>query len=172
MADLGNLFFSMRIKDMTDEDLKKIEKRLLSRGINVKLVANVTDMIKSMREKMKGQSVNVDVTPKVKKLTKMELDINKTYLRQSIRDALIGQEFKANLSLVVNKASVQDAVRQAFARAGMNYNTSASDVRQQRILDIQARMAERASLAQQRLANAQAAGQRATERHNASMLHA
>ena len=43
MADLGNLFFSMRIKDMTDEDFKKLEKKLEQRGMKIKLTASNID---------------------------------------------------------------------------------------------------------------------------------
>ena len=39
----------------------------------------------------------------------------------------------------------------AFAKAGMNYNTTASDVRAQRILEIQQRMALRAAQANNNL---------------------
>lgn len=69
------------------------------------------------------------------------MEVNKQTLRGSINEALKGKEFEARVKMVVEKASVQDAIRQAFSKAGLNYNTTASDVRSQRILEIQARMA-------------------------------
>ena len=76
----------------------------------------------------------------------------------------------------MEKASVQEAVKAAFAQAGLRYNTSASDVRAQRILEIQARMAQRAAINQEQLAAAHSRAQRAaalqaatTERLNRGM---
>ena len=64
-----------------------------------------------------------------------------------------GKVFTADLKLAIKSATVQDAIKQAFAKAGLQYNTTASDVRAQRIAEIQQRMAIRAANAQKNLGN-------------------
>ena len=64
MADLGNLFFSMRIKDMTDEDFKKLEKKLEQRGMKIKLTAsNIDRFIKDLQTQIRSKTLNINVKP-------------------------------------------------------------------------------------------------------------
>lgn len=64
MADLGNLFFSMRIKDMTDEDFKKLEKKLEQRGMKIKLTAsNIDQFIKDLQTQIRSKTLNINVKP-------------------------------------------------------------------------------------------------------------
>lgn len=103
MADLGNLFFSMRIKDMTDEDFKKLEKKLEQRGMKIKLTAsNIDRFIKDLQTQIRSKTLNINVKP-------------------------------------IGVGSTGAA-------------TTAADLRYQRMLEVQQRMANAAALAQQRLA--------------------
>ena len=79
------------------------------------------------------------------------------------------RKMNSSLSAANLTGRFSDAVKQALQKAGYKYNTTASDVRQQRILDIQAKMAERAALAEQRLTNARMQAARASGTHNAAM---
>ena len=66
---------------------------------------------------------------------KLDFSASKSALRNSVKDALKDQKFK--IDVVVDKASTQKAVRQALSKLGLNYNTTASDVRNARIEAIQ-----------------------------------
>ena len=67
-------------------------------------------------------------------------------MTQAIADAktkLKDQEFKAKLNLVIDKAKVSKVIKEAFAKKGLEYQASPSDVRNARILEIQQRMEQR-----------------------------
>lgn len=153
MSDLGNLYFSVMLKDMTDADIDKIKKKLEKVGVKVGAEVNRQTLERSIRDMLKHKTfdVNLDVNKNNKKAS---IEVNKSILTKSVTDALKGQTFSADLKLVIRNATVQDAIRQAFAQAGMKYNTTASDVRAQRIAEIQQRMAIRAANAQRNLGNA------------------
>lgn len=153
MADLGNLYFDIMLRDMTDADIKKIKDKLEKVGVKIGADVNRTTLIKNISDALKSRTFKIDVEPN-SKIKKASIEVNKTVLTKSVTDALKGKTFSADLKLVVKTASVQAAIQQAFAQAGMRYNTTASDVRAQRIAEIQQRMALRAANAQRSLGNA------------------
>lgn len=170
MADLGSLFYSLYLKDMTDSDIDKVRKKLESMNVSMNLGIDANKIDAAIKGILAQRSYSVNIAPaSMGGKGVVPIDVDKQTLRKSIEDALKGNTYEAKVKLVVDKAQVSDAIKQAFAKAGVQYNTTASDVRQQRILDIQARMAERAALAQQRLTNAQEAGARAAQRNNSSI---
>lgn len=170
MADLGSLFYSLYLKDMTDSDIDKVRKKLESMNVSMNLGIDANKIDAAIKGILAQRSYSVNIAPaSMGGKGVVPIDIDKQTLRKSIEDALKGNTYEAKVKLVVDKAQVSDAIKQAFAKAGVQYNTTASDVRQQRILDIKARMAERAALAQQRLTNAQEAGARAAQRNNSSI---
>lgn len=61
MADLGNLFFRLGIKDEEAQKvLDRIEQRLVSTGYKVKLQApNANEFLKDLREQLKSQTLDV-----------------------------------------------------------------------------------------------------------------
>lgn len=174
MADLGSLNFSVHLKDCTEQDYEQIKKKLVEKQVklNTKLGVKVDRQIirESIDNALKSKifKVNVGVNKiNVPSEVKAKLKIDDASLRDSISSAANKKKYKINI--VVDKAKVSDAVKQALQKAGYKYNTTASDVRQQRILDIQAKMAERAALAEQRLTNARMQAARASGTHNAAM---
>lgn len=174
MADLGSLNFSVHLKDCTEQDYEQIKKKLVEKQVklNTKLGVKVDRQIirESIDNALKSKifKVNVGVNKiNIPSEAKAKLKIDDASLRDSISSAVNKKKYKINI--VVDKAKVSDAVKQALQKAGYKYNTTASDVRQQRILDIQAKMAERAALAEQRLTNARMQAARASGTHNAAM---
>lgn len=77
-----------------------------------------------------------------KRLKSLNVDIglNSTALRNSIENALRGQQFK--IDVVVDKANTTKLIQDAIARAGINTNVSASDVRAKRIEEINDRISK------------------------------
>lgn len=174
MADLGSLNFSVHLKDCTEQDYEQIKKKLVEKQVklNTKLGVEVDRQIirESIDNALKSKIFKVDVgTNKINvpSEVKAKLKIDDASLRDSISSAVNKKKYKINI--IVDKAKVSDVVKQALQKAGYKYNTTASDVRQQRILDIQAKMAERAALAEQRLTNARMQAARASGTHNAAM---
>lgn len=153
MADLGNLYFDILLRDMTDADIDKIKKKLAKVGVKIGVDADKATLAKNIKEALKNRTFKIDVEPN-KNIKKAAIEVNKSVLTKSVSDALKGKTFSADLKLVVKTSEVQDAIRQAFSKAGMNYNTTASDVRAARIAEIQQRMAMRAAQAQRRVGDA------------------
>lgn len=169
MADLGQLWFSLGIKDNTQAGIEEAMKRFDKLNAKLKLGIDKNVFRSAITSYLKGQEFKARITPTLPKHTgKLSMEVNKQTLRGSINEALKGKAFEARVKMVVEKASVQDAIRQAFSKAGLNYNTTASDVRQQRIMEILARMAQRAALSQAQLAAAHSRAQRAADLQAAS----
>ena len=153
MADIGSLYFDVMLRDMTDADIEKIKKKLAKVGVKIQADVDKATLAQNIKNALKNRTftVNVDTNTNIKKAA---IEANKSVLTKSVSDALKGKTFSADLKLVVRNADVHDAIRQAFAKAGMQYNTTASDVRAARIQEIQQRMALRAANAQRNLGNA------------------
>lgn len=100
MGSLGKLWFELGLKDLTDKDIKAVEKRLKDLDIQVGL--------------------------------------NSQSLKSSIENVLRGQQFK--IDVVVDKANTTKLIQDAIAKAGINTNVSASDVRAKRIEEINKRI--------------------------------
>lgn len=75
-----------------------------------------------------------------KRLKSLNVDIglNSTALRNSIENALRGKQFK--IDVVVDKANTTKLIQDAIAKAGINTNVTASDVRTKRIEEINNRI--------------------------------
>lgn len=152
MADIGNLYFDILLRDMTDADIDKIKKKLEKVGVKIGADVDRKTFEANIKAALRNKTFDVNLSAG-KNIKKAAIEANKSILTKSVTDALKGKTFTADLKLVVRNATVQDAIRQAFAQAGMSYNTTASDVRAQRILEIQQRMAIRAANAQRNLGN-------------------
>lgn len=114
---------------------------------------NKTNVKEALKMALDGVEMKVNVKPAILKkgLKKLEVEANKTTLSNSITNALKNKTFKAKVDLVVGKAQVQDAIRAAFRQAGLQYNTTASDVRTARIREIDSRTRSRELLDQEKL---------------------
>lgn len=152
MADLGNLYFDILLRDMTDKDIDRIKKKLEKIGVKIDADVNRKTLEKNIREALKNKTFKVDLEAG-KNIKKAAIEANKSILTNSVSNALKGKVFTADLKLTIKSATVQDAIKQAFAKAGLQYNTTAGDVRAQRIAEIQQRMAIRAANAQRNLGN-------------------
>lgn len=152
MADLGNLYFDILLRDMTDKDIDRIKKKLEKIGVKIGADVNRKTLEKNIREALKNKTFKVNLEAG-KNIKKAAIEANKSILTNSVSNALKGKVFTADLKLAIKSATVQDAIKQAFAKAGLQYNTTASDVRAQRIAEIQQRMAIRAANAQRNLGN-------------------
>jgi hypothetical protein len=175
MADLGSLNFSIHLKDCTEQDYEKIKKKLVEKQVKLNTKLGVKVDRQTIREsidnalKSKVFKANVEVNKiKVPTEVKAKLKVDRASLSDSISSALNNKKYKINI--VVDKAKASDAVKQALQKAGYTYNTT--PLEQQRILDIQAKMAERAALAEQKLANARMQAAKASDTHNAAMKRA
>lgn len=80
--------------------------------------------IKAVEERLKDLNVQVG--------------LNSQSLKSSIENALRGQQFK--IDVVVDKANTTKLIQDAIAKAGINTNVSASDVRAKRIEEINKRI--------------------------------
>ena len=172
MADLGSLNFSIHLKDCTEQDYEKIKKKLVEKQVklNTKLGVKVDRQVirESIDNALKSKvfKANVEVNKiKVPTEVKAKLKVDRASLSDSISSALNNKKYKINI--VVDKAKASDIVKQALQKAGYTYNTT--PLEQQRILDIQAKMAERAALAEQKLANARMQAERASSTHNTAI---
>ena len=135
MADLGNLYFSVMLKDLTDKQIKNIKNKLDNLGVKVNT----------------------------------NLGFDKREFRKSMTDYLRANTFNAKVDVVIGKSSAQKAVREALRKAGMSTGTTAGELRQQRILEIQERMKQRAVLSEERLRAAKLRTATAEERNRRAM---
>lgn len=186
MANLGNLFYSVYLKDMTDADKEKIRKKVESMTAKLDVTVSSSTIQKAVKAALSGHTFKADITPNIKKsgLGKVDIAANSTNIRKSINDALKGQTFKAHVNMVVDKAKVDDAIKKAFARAGMRYDTTASDLRAAKIDAIRTKAeaaaassreltrqrAARAAKAELDLANARDRSSNAARRHMSATL--
>lgn len=158
--------FNIKISILKGQAQKDISTAMSTVSVPVNVTVKASALIQQIQQSLAGRSVPIEVRAKdvntfVKDLEtqlgkrniKIGLDVNKATLKSNINNALKGQVFSADLKLRIKSASVQDAIRDAFAKAGMKYNTTASDVRAARIAEIQQRMAMRAANAQNQLGN-------------------
>ena len=119
LKNMGTVTVPVTLKVDKKIALDGLKKSLLNISVPIGVrMKSSKDLVKDIQERMKNTSVKVGI------------DVNKNVLRSNVTQALKGQTFKANLDLVVQKASVQQAIRAAFAQAGLKYNTTASDARQ------------------------------------------
>lgn len=133
--------------DDTDKSIKSIQKVLDNYTFKVKAEVDAQKLVASISGAVKKVPVdiNVDIEAVKKKLKQLGVPLNFN-MTQAIADAktkLKDQEFKAKLNLVIDKAKVSKAIKEAFAKKGLEYQATPSDVRNARILEIQQRMEQR-----------------------------
>lgn len=160
LKNIGTVTVPVSLKVDKKVALDGLKKSLLNMSVPIGVrMKSSKDLVKDIQERMKNTSVKVGI------------DVNKNVLRSNVTQALKGQTFKANLDLVVQKASVQQAIRSAFAQAGLKYNTTASDARQN-LIDTRTMKASAYADAQKALADlrrAQLASSQAANKQGNSM---
>lgn len=161
MPNLGSLYYELFLKDLTDQDLQAVEKKLKNLGIELD-TKKLTESLKKSVESYKGKD--------------LALGVKTQYLHDAIRSALKQPEFP--IKVTVNKAEAQDAVREALRRAGLQQGFTASDKRQfdaetRRLAAMQVAQARAASanaLAQQRLARAHNITESSVKKHTSATI--
>lgn len=163
-AYLNTKSFSIQVTISTQQAKQSITQALATLTVPVNVSVKASAVLAQLRQQLSKTSVPVSVRAKDvnsfvndlktklgKKAIKIDLNVNKSNFNKNVRAALQGKVFKADLKLNIKTVSVQEAIRQAFAKAGMQYNTTASDVRAARVAEIQQRMAMRAANANRAL---------------------
>lgn len=108
---MGNISIPVKVRVDSNFMIQQLQQSLSKRSVPISVRANdVKTFVKDLETKLSKTS------------TKIPLDANWQVIRSSVQNALRGQTFTANLKLVVSTASVDDAIKQAFAKAGMRYN--------------------------------------------------
>ena len=108
---MGNISIPVKVRVDSNFMIRQLQQSLSKRSVPISVRANdVKTFVKDLETKLSKTS------------TKIPLDANWQVIRSSVQNALRGQTFTANLKLVVSTASVDDAIKQAFAKAGMRYN--------------------------------------------------
>lgn len=161
MPNLGSLYYELFLKDLTDQDLQAVEKKLKNLGIELD-TKKLTESLKKAVESYKGKD--------------LALGVKTQYLHDAIRSALKQPEFP--IKVTVNKAEAQDAVREALRRAGLQQGFTASDKRQydaetKRLAAMQVAQAKAAAsnaLAQQRLARAHDMTKSSVKKHTSATI--
>lgn len=129
------------------KSIKSIQKILDNYTFKVKTEVDAKRLVASISNAVKVVPIeaNIDIEAVKKKLKQLGVPLNFN-MTQAIADAkanLKKHEFKAKLNLVIDKAKVSKAIKEAFAKKGLEYQASPSDVRNARILEIQQRMEHR-----------------------------
>ena len=129
------------------KSIGQIQKVLNNYTFKLKAVIDEQLLINSLNAASKKKiplnvGVNMDIAAIQKKLNalKVPLTFNSKQAIADIKAKLKNETFKAKLELVVDKAKVSKAVKAALEKQGLNYNTTASDVRAKKIEEIQQRM--------------------------------
>lgn len=121
MADLGNLYFDILLRDMTEQDIDKIKKKLERVGVKIGADVNRQTLVSNIKAALKNKTFTIDVTANTN-VKKAVIEADKSAIINSVKDALRGQTFSANLRLTVSSATVDQAIKDAFAKAGMKYS--------------------------------------------------
>lgn len=148
MPSLGSLYYELFIKDLTDQDLRAVEKKLKKLGVDLD-TKKLRDSLQKAVESYKGKELQVGV--------------QRQFLHDAIREALKKPEFP--IKVRVEAASAQEAVKEALRKAGLQRTFKADDkrlydaeTRRQAALQVAAaKAAAQNALAEQRLAAAQSA---------------
>lgn len=129
------------------KSIKSIQSMLDNHTFKIKAVVNGEELSASINNAIKkvpvGININDEAIRKKLKSLNIPLDFNVSKAISEAKAELKKHEFKAKLNLVVDKAKVSKAIKEAFAKKGLEYNASPSDVRNARILEIQQRMEHR-----------------------------
>lgn len=131
----------------TNKSIGQIQKILNTHTFKLKTEVDQQAIVNSLNAASKKKiplnvDVNIDIAEIQKRLNKLKvpLTLNSKQAIDDIKSKLKNETFKAKLELVIDKAKVSKAVKAALAKQGLNYNTTASDVRAKRIEEIQQKM--------------------------------
>ncbi|MCM1295392.1 MAG: hypothetical protein NC311_07595 [Muribaculaceae bacterium] len=121
MADLGSLFYDVRLRDLTDQDIQAITRKLQNIGINLD-TQKFKDTIKTAVEEAEKRKLKLEADPNALSTSIQQIvrngvkaDIDKQLLYQSIEGALKSRTFDINIQVMKGQArqAVQNALNQA-----------------------------------------------------------
>lgn len=108
---LSTISVPVNVKVSSNAVIQSMQQALSKRSIPVNVRVNdVNSFISDIERKMSNRNVKIGI----------EADLKRA--RTNISNQLRGQIFTAELKLLVKQADVQDAIKQAFKKAGLNYN--------------------------------------------------
>ena len=129
------------------KSIKSIQKILDSHPFKIKVAYDHQALLDSMNKQTKKVKVKVDVDAdeiqKKLKALKIPLGFNISQAINEVKTELKKKSFEAKLNLVIDRAKISKVIKEAFAKKGLEYQVSPSDVRNARILEIQQRMEHR-----------------------------
>lgn len=131
MPSLGNLWWTMGIKDLTDADLKKINEKLKNVGSEIlltpKLIKNITDIL--------PKGVKLELDPRLKSITnealakaaegkvmRVEVMPLLTHLRKALKDAT--KDNPPEMEVGVQSAKLRKRIEDVLHRHGFMINIS------------------------------------------------
>ena len=131
MPLLGNLWYTMGIKDLTDADLKKINEKLKNVGSEIlltpKLIKNITDIL--------PKGVKLELDPRLKSITnealakaaegkvmRVEVMPLLTHLRKALKDAT--KDNPPEMEVGVQSAKLRKRIEDVLHRHGFMINIS------------------------------------------------
>lgn len=183
MADLGNLYFDILLRDLTDAQAQKIKQKLIN-ILKIPITADSSGLQIAVERAIK----NADLTPIKKEIERLfasadtsklvtnvqtalqkakgkaDVTADKQMLVDSIKQALLNEQFKINV--VVDKATARQAVQQALAQIKTwNGKYTADDLRAEKANTEKAKQALKAAQAQLALARAHKAAASASGLH-------
>ncbi|WP_301747090.1 hypothetical protein, partial [uncultured Duncaniella sp.] len=101
MANLGNLFYTVGLKDMTDSDLQKINNKLAQLGSGVQI--DVSSIRKSIEDGLAANPVKITFDPLI-----TSADIEKKLTGQVVKAEIapLTTSLSANISAALKSAPV------------------------------------------------------------------
>lgn len=126
------------------KSVQTIQKVLDSHPFKIKVTFDQQSLIETINKKTNKIAVKVDadvadLQKKLKSL-KIPLGFNISQAISEVKTELKKKSFEAKLNLVIDKAKISEVIKAAFAKKGLEYNATPSDVRNTRILEIQQKM--------------------------------
>lgn len=129
MPSLRNLWYQLGIKDMTADDLQKINARLKSLGSEIQLIPKID---KDAAQNAVPKGIKIELTPSVTndalakavegKVMKVEITPLITHLRKALKDATTQSPVEAEIGPNVTK--LRDTVTRALNQQGFMLNIS------------------------------------------------
>ena len=129
MPSLGNLWYQLGIKDLTDADLQRINTKLKNLGAGITLTPEIT---KALAQAAVPTGIKIELTPTItnealakaveNKVMKVEVSPLLTNLRKAIKDATT--QSPVEIEVGPNVTKLRNLVTNALNRQGYTLNIS------------------------------------------------
>lgn len=129
MSQLGELFYNVRLKDLTDSDIQKINKKLESLGESIRIDPKAlresinNSLPKGIKIELEGKTTTEALQRAVEgKVVKVEIKPLLTSLRNGLRDAT--QQSPLEAIIAPNSALLKNTINDVLHRNGYMLNVS------------------------------------------------